>query len=167
MKTRGGHVYKISKVFSERFVKSAIPYMQRLLNKNKKRQLQMLKASSLSPTNFACFKDILLLLLLLLQYNVDGPGDKMLLRRHPGRHYHYIPRVTLWLSHHTSSAAAAIRSLPSPLSSWPCCHHITPRLTSDIRLAIILLPACNLSIEYSFLSLLWKDITFVHLITIW
>ena len=36
--------------------------------------------------------------------------------------------------------------------------NITPQLTSDIRLAIILLPACNLSIEFSFLSLLWKDI---------
>ena len=47
MKTRGGDVYKISKGFSERFVKSAIPYMQRLLNKDKRRQMQMLKTNSL------------------------------------------------------------------------------------------------------------------------
>ena len=63
MKTRGGEVYKVSKGFSERFVKSAIPYMQRLLNNDKKKQLKdlkMLKTSTLSPTNFACTKDILL-----------------------------------------------------------------------------------------------------------
>ena len=57
MKTRGGDVYKISKGFSERFVNSAIPYMQRLLNKDKKNQLKdlkMLTTSTLSPTNFAC-----------------------------------------------------------------------------------------------------------------
>ena len=54
MKTRGGDVYKVSKGFSERFCKSAIPYMQRLLNKDKKKQLKELKRSTLSPTNFAC-----------------------------------------------------------------------------------------------------------------
>ena len=53
-KTRGGDVYKVSKGFSERFCKSAIPYMQRLLNKDKKKQLKELKRSTLSPTNFAC-----------------------------------------------------------------------------------------------------------------
>ena len=63
MKTRGGEAYKISKGFSERFVKSAIPYMQRLLNNDKKKQLKnlkMLKTSTLSLTNFVCTKDILL-----------------------------------------------------------------------------------------------------------
>ena len=57
MKTRGCDAYKVSKGFSERFVKSAIPYMQRLLNQDKKKQLndlKMLKKSTLSPTNFAC-----------------------------------------------------------------------------------------------------------------
>ena len=60
MKTRGGDVYKISKGFSERFVNSAIPYMQRLLNRDKKNQLKVLKTSTLSPTNYACSWDILL-----------------------------------------------------------------------------------------------------------
>ena len=54
MKTRGGDVYRVSKGFSERFCKSAIPYLQRLLNKDKKKQLKELKRSTLSPTNFAC-----------------------------------------------------------------------------------------------------------------
>ena len=57
MKTRGNDMYKIRKGFSERFVKSAIPYMQRLLNEDQKRQLKnlkMLKPIALSPTNFAC-----------------------------------------------------------------------------------------------------------------
>ena len=56
MRTRGNDIYKIGKGFSERFVKSAIPYMQRLLNEDKKRQLKELrkfKPSTLSPTNFA------------------------------------------------------------------------------------------------------------------
>ena len=61
MKTRGGDVYKISKGFSERFVNSAIPYMQRLLTtRDKKNQLKVLKTSTLSPTNYACSWDILL-----------------------------------------------------------------------------------------------------------
>ena len=54
MKTRGGDVYRVSKGFSERFCKSAIPYLQRLLNKDKKKQLKELKRSTLSRTNFAC-----------------------------------------------------------------------------------------------------------------
>ena len=57
MRTRGNDFYKISKGFSERFVKSAIPYMQRLLNEDKRKQLKdlkMLKPNALSPTNFAC-----------------------------------------------------------------------------------------------------------------
>ena len=57
MKTRGCDAYKVSKGYSERFLKSAIPYMQRLLNKDRKKQLndqKKLKTSTLSPTNFAC-----------------------------------------------------------------------------------------------------------------
>ena len=57
MKTRGNAPFKIRKGFSERFVKSAVPYMQRLLNQDKKKQLKelkMLKPNALSPTNFAC-----------------------------------------------------------------------------------------------------------------
>ena len=38
MKTRDGDVYKISKGFSERFLNSANPYMQRLLNRDRKNQ---------------------------------------------------------------------------------------------------------------------------------
>ena len=56
MRTRGNDIYKIGKGFSERFVKSAIPYMQRLLNEDIKRQLKdlkKLKPKTLSPTNFA------------------------------------------------------------------------------------------------------------------
>ena len=53
MKTRGGDVYRVSKGFSERFCKSAIPYLQRLLNKDKKKQLKELKRSTLSPTNLS------------------------------------------------------------------------------------------------------------------
>ena len=55
IKRRGCDAYKVSKGYSERFLKSAIPYMQRLLNKDKKKQLKdlkMLKTSTLSPTNF-------------------------------------------------------------------------------------------------------------------
>ena len=57
MKTRDNAPFKIRKGFSERFVKSAVPYMQRLLNQDKKKQLKelkMLKPNALSPTNFAC-----------------------------------------------------------------------------------------------------------------
>ena len=56
MKTRGNQMYKIRQGFSERFVKSAIPYMQKLLNEDIKRQLKdlkQLKPKTLSPTNFA------------------------------------------------------------------------------------------------------------------
>ena len=52
-----------SKGFSERYVKSAIPYMKRLLKMNMKKQLKdlrMLKRDSLSQTNFACDMDILM-----------------------------------------------------------------------------------------------------------
>ena len=58
MKTRGNNYYKISQGFSEQFFKSAIPYMQRLLNEDNRKQLKDLKKfkpNVLSPTNFACF----------------------------------------------------------------------------------------------------------------
>ena len=58
MKTRGNNHYQIRQGFSERFFKSAIPYMQRLLNEDKRKQLKDLKkfkSNVLSPTNFACF----------------------------------------------------------------------------------------------------------------
>ena len=66
MKTRAINIYQImnkSKGFSERYFKSAIPYMQRLLKMNMKKQLKdlrMLKRDSLSQTNFACDMDILM-----------------------------------------------------------------------------------------------------------
>ena len=53
MKTRQKNVYQVSKYYGKRFEMSAIPSMQRLLNKEYKKQQQALK-SLLSPTNYAC-----------------------------------------------------------------------------------------------------------------
>ena len=89
--------------------------------------------------------------------DVTGPGDKMLLRCDPGCHHYYIPWhviITLLLLLRCSYQIS-LRYYNRDLAA-----NITPWLTSDIRLAIILLPTCNLSIECSFLSeheLLWKD----------
>ena len=57
MKTRHSDIFKINKVFGKRYMQSAIPSMQRILNRDKQKQVQALKQLSkvfLSPTNFAC-----------------------------------------------------------------------------------------------------------------
>ena len=53
MNTRQKNVYQVSRYYGKRFEMSAIPSMQRLLNKEYKKQQQALK-SLLSPTNYAC-----------------------------------------------------------------------------------------------------------------
>ena len=53
MATRQHEKYKIVRSFSKRYAVSAIPSMQRLLNKEYKKQKDALK-SLLSPTNYAC-----------------------------------------------------------------------------------------------------------------
>ena len=57
MKTRHCDIYKINKGHSKRYLQSAIPSMQRILNRDKQKQLDALKQISkviVSPTNFAC-----------------------------------------------------------------------------------------------------------------
>ncbi len=53
MKTRQKDIYQVSRSFGKRFEISAIPSMQRLLNKEYKKQRNALKCI-LSPTNYAC-----------------------------------------------------------------------------------------------------------------
>ena len=53
METRQHEKYKIVRSFSKRYAVSAIPSMQRLLNKEYNKQKKALK-SLLSPTNYAC-----------------------------------------------------------------------------------------------------------------
>ena len=62
MKTRQKEEFKVSMSHGKRYAVSAIPSMQKLLNKDRKKQkmlLRKLKNSSMSPTNFACM-DLLL-----------------------------------------------------------------------------------------------------------
>ena len=62
MKTRRQGEYHVSMSHGNRHAISAIPSMQKLLNKDLKKQkmlLKKLKNSSMSPTNFACM-DLLL-----------------------------------------------------------------------------------------------------------
>ncbi len=55
MKTRHCDIFKINNGYSKRYMQSAIPSMQRILNRDKQRQMEALKQISvLSPTNFAC-----------------------------------------------------------------------------------------------------------------
>ena len=63
MRTRHSDVFQINKCYSKRYLKSAIPAMQRILNRDKQKQIEALKQISksvLSPTNFACQQDLLL-----------------------------------------------------------------------------------------------------------
>ena len=53
MKTRQHEIFGVSRSYGKRFGVSAIPSMQRLLNKEYKKQQEALK-SLLSPTNYAC-----------------------------------------------------------------------------------------------------------------
>ena len=43
MKTRGNNLYKVNSGFSEWYRKSAIPAMQKILNRDRKEQLTALK----------------------------------------------------------------------------------------------------------------------------
>ena len=57
MQTRRGDIYKINKGYGKRYMQSAIPSMQRILNRDKQKQVDALKQISkviVSPTNFAC-----------------------------------------------------------------------------------------------------------------
>ena len=57
MRTRHSDIFQVNKCYSKRYLKSAIPSMQRILNRDKKKQIEALKQISksvLSPTNFAC-----------------------------------------------------------------------------------------------------------------
>ena len=57
MKTRDNNIYKINYGKSKRYKDSAIPAMQRLLNRDLKEPklvFKRLKNSVLSPTNYAC-----------------------------------------------------------------------------------------------------------------
>ena len=57
MKTRHCDIYKINKGHSKRYMQSAIPSMQKILNRDKQKQVDALKQISkviVSPTNFAC-----------------------------------------------------------------------------------------------------------------
>ena len=57
MRTRHSDIFQINRCHSKRYLKSAIPSMQRILNRDKKKQIEALKQISksvLSPTNFAC-----------------------------------------------------------------------------------------------------------------
>ena len=50
-----GHKMKTRHWYSKRYMQSAIPSMQRILNRDKQKQVEALKQISvLSPTNFAC-----------------------------------------------------------------------------------------------------------------
>ena len=56
MQTRHCDIYKINKGYSKRYMQSAIPSMQRILNRDKQKQVEALKQISkvfVSPTNFA------------------------------------------------------------------------------------------------------------------
>ena len=56
MKTRHNDIFKVNKGYSKRYLQSAIPSMQRILNRDKQKQVEALKQISkvvLSPTNFA------------------------------------------------------------------------------------------------------------------
>ena len=53
MDTRQHEKYRITRSFGKRYAVSAIPSMQRLLNRDYKKQKEALK-SLLSPTNYAC-----------------------------------------------------------------------------------------------------------------
>ena len=62
MKTRQKDEFQVNMSHGKRYAVSAIPSMQKLLNKDRKKQrmlLRKLKNSSMSPTNFACM-DLLL-----------------------------------------------------------------------------------------------------------
>ena len=62
MKTRQTDEYHVNMSNGKRYAVSAIPSMQKLLNKERKNQkllFKKLKISSMSPTNFACM-DLLL-----------------------------------------------------------------------------------------------------------
>ena len=62
MKTRQQNEYHVSMSHGKRYATSAIPSMQKLLNKDIRKQkmsLKQLKNSPMSPTNFACM-DLLL-----------------------------------------------------------------------------------------------------------
>ena len=57
MQTRHCDIYKINKGYGKRYMQSAIPSMQRILNRDKQKQVDALKQISkviVSPTNFAC-----------------------------------------------------------------------------------------------------------------
>ena len=65
-------MYKVNSAFSARYMKSAIPAMQKILNRDRKQQQQALK-SLMSPTNYAsnglyCWDNKPILLLLLLTF---------------------------------------------------------------------------------------------------
>ena len=57
MRKRNNDMYKVRSAFSAMYMKSAIPAMQNILNRDRKQQLLALKRqdkkSSVSPTNFA------------------------------------------------------------------------------------------------------------------
>ena len=56
MQTRHSDILKINKGYSKRYMQSAIPSMQRILNRDKQMQIEALKQISklfVSPTNFA------------------------------------------------------------------------------------------------------------------
>ena len=56
MQTRHSDILKINKGYSKRYMQSAIPSMQRILNRDKQKQVEALKQISkvfVSPTNFA------------------------------------------------------------------------------------------------------------------
>ena len=56
MQTRHSDILKINKGFSKRYMQSAIPSMQRILNRDKQKQIDALKQISkvfVLPTNFA------------------------------------------------------------------------------------------------------------------
>ena len=52
MRTRSNNMFKVNSAFSARYLKSAIPAMQKILNRDRKQQQQALK-SLMSPTNYA------------------------------------------------------------------------------------------------------------------
>ena len=57
MQTRHCDIFKINNGYSKRYMQSAIPSMQRILNRDKQKQVRALKQISkviVSPTNFAC-----------------------------------------------------------------------------------------------------------------
>ena len=55
MRTRKGEFYKVSKSYGARYAKSAIPSMQRMLNRDIKDQQEIMKKlKKLSVTNKLC-----------------------------------------------------------------------------------------------------------------